>query len=679
MRTDLLALTSEDLTLLANRGLIKRATREMASGKVTFELQEQEGGAVAVRWSDGVECSFPAGGVFEDGLCSCPAVGVCRHLIRSVMAYQQEAAANAPEEAEEAAPAEPWDPGELTDEQLGQAFRKAALTRAKTELRKGLLVELVRSAKPTARFHGLSFTVRFLVPGDARYTSCDCGGAAPCKHVPLAVWAFRLLPAERTSGYVSTQQEAPAAPVELLDEVEAALMELCELGVAGASNVYGDRLRRLRGRCQDEGLVWPGEILDAAAGQLERYQNHDARFDPARVVSLVAELLIRGDAIRNDTGAVPQLLVRGHKTDRAARIGKARFMGLGCGATVRRGSAELAAYMQDTDSGAVVAVTREYADPEEDSGDEPAQLWRLGQRPVARGIALGALGAGQLLVQGARRTPGHRLILGRAPVSFNPQSYDWDTLRAPTLAEDFAEVRSRLGGMPPASLRPRRVAEDFHVCAVASVEAAEFSPAEQTVVATLLDAAGDRAYMVHPFTSRGREGTEALLALLCAAPEQGRRLRYVAGPARLSPSGVIFSPVSLVYDHQDGGRLAMLQPWVEEADELAPGSALDPGVEAAQTAPPEEEYPLLLQAALGELLLVGLTRADSRGVSQWQDLRRRGEALGFDRLVQPVARIAEALEQKAMSASWDFAATGRQVLELAVLTRVAREVSWGEG
>ena len=247
MRADLLALNTEDLTLLANRGLVKRATREMGSGKLTFELQEDAGGTVAVEWSDGIQCSFPAEAVFEDGQCSCPAVGVCRHLIRS-------------------------------------------------------------------------------------------------------------------------------------------------------------------------------------------------------------------DAIRNDTGAVPQLLVRGHKTDRAVRIGKARFVGLGCGATVRRGAAELAAYLQDTDSGAVVAITLELPDPTEDSGDEPAPLWKLGQRPVAQGVSMGALGGGQLLVQSARRTPGHQLILGRARSSFNPQSYHWDTLRAPVLAEDFgvagAAVR-RPGAAPPVTLPGR--------------------------------------------------------------------------------------------------------------------------------------------------------------------------------------------------------------------------------
>jgi len=156
-------------------------------------------------------------------------------------------------------------------------------------------------------------------------------------------------------------------------------------------------------------------------------------------------------------------------------------------------------------------------------------------------------------------------------------------------------------------------------------------------------------------------------------PEPRRRLRYVAGPVRLCPSGLRFSPVSLVYE--EGGGRAMLQPWVEHADEQAPADVLDPG-ESKAASQPEDQYPRLLQAALGELLLLGLERTDSRSARQWDELRRQGEALGFDRLTAPVARIAALLEQKAMSARWDCAEAGRATLELALLARVAREVPW---
>src|SRR5919202_1453121 len=95
-RADLLALSLEDLTALTNRGTVKRALRELEAQEVTGEPEEAGDGTVTVRWSDGVECRIPGGAVLAQGRCSCPAAGVCRHLVRSVLAYQRSAASAGP-------------------------------------------------------------------------------------------------------------------------------------------------------------------------------------------------------------------------------------------------------------------------------------------------------------------------------------------------------------------------------------------------------------------------------------------------------------------------------------------------------------------------------------------------------------------------------------------------------
>ena len=85
------------------------------------------------------------------------------------------------------------------------------------------------------------------------------------------------------------------------------------------------------------------------------------------------------------------------------------------------------------------------------------------------------------------------------------------------LVEDFAELDARLSALPPSSLRPRRVAEDFHILPIAAVESAGFDAATQTVKALLTDAPGRRVRLLHGYTSRGHDGAEALLAKLTAA------------------------------------------------------------------------------------------------------------------------------------------------------------------
>src|SRR5215468_6954406 len=108
-RADLLALTSDDLAALTNRGTVKRAARELESGEVTFKLRESDAGEVTVEWSDEARCVIPAGKTASDARCSCPATTLCRHIVRSILAYQKQAAAAADQSAGSvsAAPAAP--------------------------------------------------------------------------------------------------------------------------------------------------------------------------------------------------------------------------------------------------------------------------------------------------------------------------------------------------------------------------------------------------------------------------------------------------------------------------------------------------------------------------------------------------------------------------------------------
>jgi hypothetical protein len=265
---------------------------------------------------------------------------MCRHLVRSVFAYQKQAAARSPAAA--TAP-QPWNPGDLTDDQLAKHFKPAALSRLQERFGQGLLVELVRGPKPSAYFHDQPCLIRFLVPGDPRYTHCDCAESAPCSHVPLAVWAFRRLEASAPARMIATEAQLLPIPADILDEAEAALLAWTEVGLAGASAVWKDRLTQLEKRCRTAGLVWPAEILAELRQQFERYLSHDALFQPLRVPELIGEFLIRADAIRRPTGAVPQLFIRGAASDEPLEIGSARYIGLGCDAALRKRSVELAA------------------------------------------------------------------------------------------------------------------------------------------------------------------------------------------------------------------------------------------------------------------------------------------------------------------------------------------------
>ena len=83
-RTDLLALSPDDLAAITNRGAVKRAERELKAGTPAFEIADTPGGELVVKWSDGITCRFPPGKPLHDAVCSSGVAGISRHVVRSV-------------------------------------------------------------------------------------------------------------------------------------------------------------------------------------------------------------------------------------------------------------------------------------------------------------------------------------------------------------------------------------------------------------------------------------------------------------------------------------------------------------------------------------------------------------------------------------------------------------------
>lgn len=744
-RADLLALTADDLASVVNRGVVKRAERELAAGEPTFRVEDVEGGELAVHWSDGIVCRFPAGGSLHEAVCSSGVLGVTRHVVRSVFAYQQHCAAGppngpsapslpapsapippasaaVPSVAAQEAPVEPqpplaggsspspageslppgasstsasseaddaaakipptparvgyaaaaWNPGDFSDADLAARFRSAAVEKARKRFEAGTLVELVRGAKPTARFLDEPCTLRFLVPRDLRYLAADCAEAAVPTFAMLAVWAFRLLPATEVAGVVSIQQAELPTPSALLQETEERLGELAASGFAGASLAWPQFWGRLEEGLRDAGLVWPAELAADLLEQFNMYTARDARFDPAEAVDLVGELLARVRAIAGKTTAVPQLLVRGSRNDRAAELAGGRLIGLGLGVRTGRRTTTLSAFVQDADSGAVAAVERSFADPPEENGvaPPPKKFAELADTVLFRGTSLGGLASSQLLLKNGKRTPSGRLILPRTAASLttNPQTFAWEQLKPPAAVESFAQLAARLETLPPSYLRPRRVTENLHVCAVAAVEEASFDAGSQRLSAVLRDADGGLAELVHPYHARGASGFEALASALEHRPGE---VRFVCGRVTKSGKRLVVQPVCLVLD--DGRRRTCVQPWIAPPPAV-PSSFASLESAAQETIPPREAFLRRLRFELSELLLSGLRRADPRSERSWAELAEQGRRAGFVRLVEPVARLAAQVALRKESLRWDFSSAASNALDLCLICRTAADV-----
>ncbi|GLY91790.1 hypothetical protein [Actinoallomurus iriomotensis] len=237
-RADLLALDTDALVALANRGLVKRAARELDAGAVPA-LSTDADGTVRGRFPDGVEVAFPVGAGLDTASCTCPATGVCRHRVGLVLAYQRET------EPAERGPASEWSPGDIDDETLRQVLGARTLTAARRRRAAGYSAYVHRDA-PAPWVELATCTVRFLVPGELGYAHTDAVGPERAEAIALAVWAFR-----------EADEHAPGEREVRLDVVER------EKTPAEPNGGAASRQNGARG---PESGAGPGEDAAAASG-----------------------------------------------------------------------------------------------------------------------------------------------------------------------------------------------------------------------------------------------------------------------------------------------------------------------------------------------------------------------------------------------------------------------------
>ncbi|MFI1990663.1 hypothetical protein [Actinoplanes sp. NPDC020271] len=274
MRADLRALTADTLAELTNRGLVKRAVRELE--RAAPALTGDGDGTVRATFPDGVTTTLPVGGL-DKGSCSCGAMGVCRHLVGLVLAYQTVAApvadaepvppagpgvrlpadssvppspdsatspasqspvlagssasepavsaglsASQPAVAVDSAPRLPvsasaatptsWSPGEFTDEQLTERIGERAMTAARRALAAGYVARVRRGrpGDPVPSVELPTATVRFLVPHDLGFARTDAVAGVRDEVLALAVWAFRAAD-ERAAGERAADEHVAGA------------------------------------------------------------------------------------------------------------------------------------------------------------------------------------------------------------------------------------------------------------------------------------------------------------------------------------------------------------------------------------------------------------------------------------------------------------------------------------
>ncbi|MDR3035838.1 MAG: hypothetical protein LBV78_22545, partial [Kitasatospora sp.] len=518
-RADLLALDADTLAALANRGLVKRAARELDSG-AGAAVSLDAAGEVTAAFPDGSRAALPAGVPLEAGTCSCPAPGVCRHLVGLVLAYQAQAqpasqpasesestseAAAGPGAAAPAPPPEPelpWSPAEFDDAALLAAFGRPALAAARRAWERGVRVTVQRmdAAHPAPSVELPSCTVRFPVPRSLNFALSGATAARHGELVTLAVWAFRAADEDGTPSGSARTAGGPTRPdtgtaAEAADRaqpapataaataaVTALTEEVLRPGTARTGPVLLAQLARLEAELAAASAHWPAAAAAELRVQLAAYADRDTRHDPDRVAELLVELRAR-------SRAADRALALGTGESAVTQLRRTRLVALGCRVSAGRGGAERCTelYLAQPDAGIALVLRKQWAVPEGRPGTG-AEL--AGRRLLGHSVR--ALAGSNLVSESVSRSAGRAVTVERgriASTSVTPLGDAWASLPAPLLLHDAAARLRALGGRPPRPVRPRIEAENAHVLAVAEVGPLGYDPARQRLEAVLRDAA----------------------------------------------------------------------------------------------------------------------------------------------------------------------------------------------
>lgn len=644
-RPDLLALTPDDLATLANRGLVKRAEKDLESGAGPTSFDVDGSGRVTAKWPDGAVVTLAPGAVLGDQCCTCAAFTICRHIIGTVFAYQRAApAGDTPAQAVN----EPWNPGAVQDVTLETYYKPAVFASIRKEWEAGVVAQVHVSSKPLARLHSAGVTLRFLVARDVRYVQCDCAEESPCRHVPLAVWSFRQLGAGVVAGLIAANQARQKPPTELHEESERLIANLFTYGVAALPPTDERAWEGLAPRLRRAGLIWPEQIVLEWLALRQQYVDRDARFDAADLVQRSGELLIRLRAICAETGTVPQLFLRGVREE-SNELGSARLIGLGTAVSVHRKSVSVTAMLQDVATGTVLSLRREAAGHDK-------SFHTLAQAAFNKKFSYAAAGSGQLLVKGAKRSLNGEVALSRAAVALNPQAYEWEKLRAPLLVESAEELRSHFENLPPVTLRPRHLAQTFYVIPVERVEALGVDQMSRSLRAVLIDSRGEQIALEFPFYTHGRQGFAKLQQAL------ETKVKFVAGQIRQYAKGLAITPSAVIVETETGGR-QMIQPWIDSSDGKFDALSQD----ALEDADAFARFRLETMNALGELLLCGVSAADPLMEKRWAALIQQGSEIGLERFMEPATALHNEMRGRRGVLQWDASAAVRAAVTQAVL------------
>lgn len=343
------------LVHLGNRGLVKRASKLLATGQP--EIVE-ESSAVVVRSLDwGVR--FVDDAVVSDGQCDCSTAGACQHLIASILLLQQGADLSSDTAAPHAKPGQAKssldpavnvDPGVEGDVKFGNSILQSLLAIDDSQWKKLTNAAGRRWAMARADSLDLSrlevefgngLTVRLPPPlGPVRFMTADPTSAIikPVTANDDRLIAYAILCLRSRAGLalpeVATLVRAVELPTERLSVAKRSVVlagDGMRIGLSHLGTTDQERFDSLAASARGAKLYRLALVAERASDQIQVMTQRSAEADPQRLFSLVSELYVLGSLIGDvgkRGGSVPDHLA-GRARAQFETIGSLRLAGVG--------------------------------------------------------------------------------------------------------------------------------------------------------------------------------------------------------------------------------------------------------------------------------------------------------------------------------------------------------------
>ncbi len=314
------SLDAAALEALASKGLLRRAQKDLERG-IETSITSETGALLRLRIGE-FEVTLPESGP-ATASCSCPAAGVCQHILTSVLFLQQAPPENAQEQLPGVSVADTTiTPDQelmaITPEQLERWAGKAAF-KAGLKLASQTTIEIARERAVRIRFPMLNSEVHF-IPGGGLDGMIISGGKSDGRQLAVAAvigfqrsqgteWA---VPADVMA--LEAADGAPRKRTEVLLACRSLLEETLANGLSRLAKTNQQRWATLAVSALGVNLPRLALLLRGIGDEAALVVARDARSDLARMFGRMAQAHALGTALENGGDNPRPDLVGLHRT-----------------------------------------------------------------------------------------------------------------------------------------------------------------------------------------------------------------------------------------------------------------------------------------------------------------------------------------------------------------------------